>query len=95
MLVVTFILHYWSLTIRMFNVISRTHVVEESYPSAEIPSAYSGKDLRKPLSYDYFIQAITSVTDRQLIDRIRQRSFYYVTLLALYPTSYLPTPPLE
>ena len=32
--------HYWSLTIRLFSVISRT-LFEESYPSTEMQSLYS------------------------------------------------------
>ena len=33
--------HYWSLTIRLFNVISKTLVGGWSYPSAEMQSVYS------------------------------------------------------
>ena len=33
--------HYWNLTIRLFNVISRTFVGRGSYPSAEMQSVYS------------------------------------------------------
>ena len=37
--------HYWSLTIRLFSVISRTHI-GKSYPSAEMQSVYSKFDDR-------------------------------------------------
>ena len=33
--------HYWNLTIRLFSVISRTHIGWGSYPSIEVQSVYS------------------------------------------------------
>ena len=74
--------HYWSLTIRLFNVISG-HLWEESYPSVEMQSVYSTALANRATflfsCFSYAIYRKDPMHNQMLFNQVNKNYLFYLT----------------